>query len=170
MWKRADILESGLCHRANRASIGALRHVFRFASRMGDGGFWFLMLAILPAVYGRAALPCDLALIMSNGLGLALYLALKRLTARPRPFVTHAGIIAHDRALDEYSFPSGHTMQAVSFSLQISARFPHLAPVLLPLAFLIALSRVALGLHYPTDVIAGAVLGTGLALLGLGYF
>jgi undecaprenyl-diphosphatase len=55
----------------------------------------------------------------------------------------------------------------VSFAWQASAHFPELAWVLVPLAALIAASRVVLGLHYPSDVLAGAAIGAALAQLGL---
>jgi undecaprenyl-diphosphatase len=58
-------------------------------------------------------------------------------------------------------------LHAVSFAWQASAHFPELAWVLVPLAALIAGSRVVLGLHYPTDVLVGAVIGGSLAELGL---
>ena len=65
--------------------------------------------------------------------------------------------------LDRYSFPSGHTLHAVSFTVLATAYFPALGWVLVPFASLVAASRVVLGLHYPTDVLAGALLGTMLA-------
>ena len=71
--------------------------------------------------------------------------------------------------LDRYSFPSGHTLHAVSFAWQACAHFPELSWVLLPLTALIAGSRVVLGLHYPTDVLAGAIIGAALAELGLAF-
>jgi undecaprenyl-diphosphatase len=86
---------------------------------------------------------------------------------RERPFITHASIDPAAAPLDRYSFPSGHTLHAVSFAWQASAHFPELAWVLLPLAGLIAGSRVVLGLHYPSDVLAGAAIGGALAQLGL---
>jgi undecaprenyl-diphosphatase len=69
--------------------------------------------------------------------------------------------------LDRYSFPSGHTLHAVSFTWLMAGYFPEWAPVLAGFAVLIALSRVVLGLHYPTDVAAGALLGGGLAMTSL---
>src|ERR1700739_3344628 len=99
--------------------------------------------------------------------GVLLYTLLKHLFVRERPFITHTAIDRAAVPLDRYSFPSGHTLHAVSFAWQASAHFPELAWVLLPLAGLIASSRMVLGLHYPSDVLAGAAIGAALAELGL---
>ena len=69
--------------------------------------------------------------------------------------------------LDRYSFPSGHTMHAVASYGRPWRIFPALSWTLVPAAGLIALSRVVLGLHYPTDVLAGAAIGALLAASGL---
>ncbi|HNW79764.1 MAG TPA: phosphatase PAP2 family protein, partial [Candidatus Competibacteraceae bacterium] len=69
--------------------------------------------------------------------------------------------------LDEYSFPSGHTLHAVSFSIIAVYYYPVLAWLVLPFTVLVALSRLVLGLHYPSDVLAGILLGAALASLTL---
>ena len=66
--------------------------------------------------------------------------------------------------LDNFSFPSGHTLHAASFSILAIAYFPSAAWLVLPFAALVAASRLVLGLHYPTDVLAGAAIGAALAL------
>lgn len=76
-----------------------------------------------------------------------------------RPYQVHPHIVASGRALDQFSFPSGHTLHAVGFSGIALACYPELAPLLLPFTVLVALSRPILGLRYPSDVVAGAVLG-----------
>src|SRR5690606_33503173 len=137
--------------------------LFRIMSRLGDGVLWYTLLGVLALGFGPhgrfTALQCALA----GALGLVVYRYLKNVLVRERPYMTHAAIICAGRPLDRFSFPSGHTLHAVSFSLIAVGAFPVLAIVLLPAAVLIALSRVVLGLHYPSDVLAGAVLGAGMA-------
>lgn len=165
---RIDAAEYGLCRRMNRASsLNSIRQVFRIASRLGDGVIWYAMMLALPLYYGKAGLAPALCMAATGVVGVAMYKCLKHVVVRERPFITHIGISLGAAPLDRYSFPSGHTLHAVSFSWQAIAAFPELAWVLIPLAALIAASRVVLGLHYPTDVLAGAVIGALLANVGL---
>ncbi len=106
-------------------------------------------------------------LALTGGVGLLAYKLIKRHAVRERPFITHAAISCRAVPLDRYSFPSGHTLHAVSFAVLGAHYLPELAVPLAGFAFLVALSRVVLGLHYPTDVAAGALLGGGLALASL---
>src|SRR6202451_1874969 len=165
---RIDAAEYRLCRRLNRGAPRALpRRIFQIASRLGDGSLWYVLIILLPLLYGMAALRPALVMALSGALGVAIYSLLKRVFVRERPFITHSAINLAGAPLDRYSFPSGHTLHAVSFTWQACAHFPELAWVLVPLAGLIAGSRVVLGLHYPSDVLAGAALGAALALLGL---
>ncbi len=81
----------------------------------------------------------------------------------PRPYQVRSDIRLCGDPLDPFSFPSGHTLHALCFTSIVTAPFPALAPLLVPFTFLVALSRVVLGLHYPSDVLAGAVLGSAVA-------
>ena len=95
------------------------------------------------------------------------YKSLKRWTKRPRPFAADGRIRAWVAPLDEFSFPSGHTLHAVSFSIVAVAWYPVLAGVLVPFAASVAVSRVVLGLHYPSDVLAATVIGSALGTASL---
>lgn len=170
LWQR---LEQGsgewrLCLAVNR--WGARRLIargFGVISRLGDGVFWYVLILALALFGGERGLQAALHMALVGVVAATLYHVLKRWTRRPRPFRRHAGIIAHVPPLDEFSFPSGHTLHAVGFTIIALAYFPLLAPLLLPFAVLVAASRVVLGLHYPSDVIAAALIASVLAGLSL---
>jgi undecaprenyl-diphosphatase len=156
------------CARFNRAMrVRALLHFFRAVSWLGDGLFWYcLMLALLVKRGAGAALP----VLHMAGVGIActlLYRLLKTGTLRPRPYQVHAHIAAGADPLDRFSFPSGHTLHAVAFSTVALSYYPDLAWLLAPVTLAVAASRLVLGLHYPSDVLAGAALGGAVALASL---
>ena len=112
-------------------------------------------------------LRASLHLAATGVVALALYKGLKRWTRRPRPFARDVRIHAWVAPLDEFSFPSGHTLHAVAFSLVAMAHVPALAWWLVPFTASVAVSRVVLGLHYPSDVLAATAIGSLLAAVSL---
>ncbi len=165
---RVDAAEYGLCRRFNSgASHSSLRRVLVAASRAGDGIAWYVLIIGLPLLYGRTALRPAVAMALTGLAGVVIYRWLKRTFVRERPFITYSAIDCAMAPLDRYSFPSGHTLHAVSFTWQAAAHFGELAWILVPFACLVAASRVVLGLHYLSDVLAGALLGALLAQVGL---
>lgn len=169
-WQRLEVGsgERRLCLAMNRwGTWRALTRFFRTISRLGDGVFWYALMAVLAAVGGRHGLYAAIHMAATGMTALFLYRLLKRWTRRPRPFRACPGVIAHIPPLDEFSFPSGHTLQAVSFTIVALAWFPLLAPLLIGFTALVAMSRVVLGLHYPSDVLAATVIGCGLGSLSL---
>ena len=163
-FKRMEGWELNFCERCNRACRQRLiRSLFVTVSRLGDGVFWYLLILALPLCYGAAALRASLHMTAVGLVALTLYRYLKSHLARQRPYLQHGGITLATAPLDLYSFPSGHTLHAVSFTLVALSYYPELAPLLVPFAVLVAMSRVILGLHYPSDVMAGALLGALLA-------
>ena len=165
---RFDGSEYRLCRGLNRAAEWPwFLKIMRLSSRLGDGPVWAGLLLALPLLYGGAALRVALIMTATGLSGHLIYRRLKASLVRERPFIRHPGINLAMPPLDRYSFPSGHTMHAVSFAWQAVAHFPALSWTLIPATALIALSRVVLGLHYPTDVLAGAAIGALLAACGL---
>jgi undecaprenyl-diphosphatase len=148
---------------AQRAAVG----FFGIVSRLGDGVFWYALMLAMALVGGSKGLAAAVHMALTGTVAALLYRTLKRWTRRPRPFRTHHEIIAHIAPLDEFSFPSGHTLHAVAFTIIALAYFPLLAPLLVPFALLIAASRVVLGLHYPSDVLAATLIGCCLSALSL---
>jgi undecaprenyl-diphosphatase len=167
---RFDVAEYRLCRRLNRSARWPwARLTLRVASRLGDGILWYVLVGLLPLLYGAAAVKPAIVMALTGVVGLVIYKLLKRTLVRERPFIRHPGINLAMAPLDRYSFPSGHTLHAVAFTWQAVAHFPELAWALVPLATLIAASRVALGLHYPSDVLAGGAIGGALAMLALHF-
>ncbi len=167
-FQRFDQAELRVCRYLNRPSGSqALRAFFRGASRLGDGWLWYALIALQPLLLGAQGWFAAAHLAATGGAGLLAYKLIKRHAVRERPFITHPAISCAAAPLDRYSFPSGHTLHAVSFAILGSHYLPELTAPLAAFALLVALSRVVLGLHYPTDVAAGAVLGGGLALASL---
>jgi undecaprenyl-diphosphatase len=171
MWysvvRKLGSVDDNLCALLNRLSRGAaVRGLFRVVSRLGDGVIWYSLMALLPVIGGHEGLVISLHMGLTALAGLLIYRVTKRYSERERPYVSHAGQVACAMPpLDRYSFPSGHTLQAVSFTLVLCSYFPLMMWVLLPFTALVALSRMILGLHYPSDVLAGAMIGGLLALL-----
>jgi undecaprenyl-diphosphatase len=166
--QRAVELELGICRHINR-SLGAplIQRSFAVISRLGDGVFWYSLIAVLPFIYGWQALPVSLAMIITGVANLVVYKLIKKLTCRERPCTTSEDIIPGARLLDHYSFPSGHTLHAVAFTIIVCSFYPILGWLLIPFAILVAMSRIILGLHYPTDVLAGGGIGATFASIAL---
>jgi undecaprenyl-diphosphatase len=165
-WQRLEVGsgERRLCVAMNRwGTWRALTRFFRVISRLGDGVFWYTLMGLLAAFGGLRGIHAALHMACVGIVAATLYRTLKRWTRRPRPFRAHADITAYLAPLDEFSFPSGHTLHAVSFTLIALAYFPILAPLLLAFTVLVAMSRVVLGLHYPSDVLAATLIGCVLA-------
>ncbi len=164
----AGSAERRLCLAMNRwGARHALRRFFGVISRLGDGVFWYALIAVLATFGGTRGIVAALHMALTGVVAATMYKCLKRWTRRPRPFRTHDAIVPYVAPLDEFSFPSGHTLHAVSFTLIALAYFPLLAPLLVPFTVLVMLSRIVLGLHYPSDVLAATVIGALLGTLSL---
>ena len=166
--ERIALHDAGWCLRSNRwcARRGVLKF-FAAVSRLGDGLFWYALMLMLVAFDGLHGLRVSAHLAATGLATLLLYKLLKRWTRRPRPCARDGRIRAWVAPLDEFSFPSGHTLHAVAFTLVTLAYYPALACVLVPFSASVAASRVVLGLHYPSDVLAATAIGSALASISL---
>ncbi len=137
----------------------SIRRILVWVSRLGDGPIWYLLVLGLPLFLGSAYLSVSLCLSLSTLSGIWVYKRIKAHYRRPRPYQRDPLFHAHAVALDEYSFPSGHTLHATSCSLILIATVPTLGLCFLPFALATAVSRIVLGMHYVSDVVAGAIVG-----------
>lgn len=162
--ERWDHATSHQLNRANRRWIGIF---FRVISRLGNGRFWYAVMVTLPVLHGLNALRISALMMLVGIIGAAVYAVIKRHTQRLRPCEAAAGLIITEPPLDRFSFPSGHTLHALAFTLIVCWYYPVWGWVLWPFAALVAMSRLILGLHYPSDVLVGAAIGTILASVGI---
>ena len=134
------------------------------------GSVWFsIIISILLLLFANNELHLGtktaLGLLSSN---LVVQL-IKKITNRKRPFLDNPQCHTLGRLFQDYSFPSGHTCAACVLSIVLASGFPWLAQILILLAVLTGLSRIYLGQHYPTDVLAGGIIGiiTGIVTIRL---
>lgn len=154
----------------SRPNARRAAQVARMISRLGDGPLYAVLgvlLALFEAHSGRSLLAGALLAFLIE---LPLYLVLKNLIRRPRPADAIDSLSAFIQPSDKFSFPSGHTAGAFVMATLLTAYYPVCAPVVYPLAAMVGISRVMLGVHFPTDIVAGALLGLSCAFFSLFLF
>lgn len=152
---------TGLDRRAERwivtHRVAALDDVFVGLSRAGSFGLVWIVLGAIVAVALRRPSVLLLVLVADVTADLAAT-GLKHAVGRPRPddayWLTSAS---------GFSFPSGHAATSFACALVLAAAVPRLAPAFLALALAVSFSRLYVGVHYPLDVLGGAVLGLAVA-------
>jgi undecaprenyl-diphosphatase len=132
------------------------------STRLGDGWLWYSLAATLLVAGGPAGRQALCAAALAAGTGILLFGFIKRLSGRKRPCALEKHCWAAILPPDQFSFPSGHTITAFAIATSVGLRFPDLLPLLLFFAFSIAISRIILGMHFLSDVVAGAFIGIGL--------
>ena len=133
------------------------------ATRGGDGWLWYFMGVVILLFGGEQRFVAVSAAALAAGMGIGIFLRLKKATGRKRPCAFEPHCWATLLPPDQFSFPSGHTITAAAVAVSLSMFYPSLAIGLLFCAASIAASRILTGMHFLSDVLAGAVIGTGLA-------
>ena len=131
----------------------------------GDGGIFWIALAVILLLFKKTR---KIGLTMGISLALGFIvgnLFLKNVVARIRPYDLNESFSLLIEKLHDFSFPSGHTLASFEASVSIFLHNKKFGIPAVILAVLIAFSRLYLYVHYPTDVLASIILGTGFAIL-----
>lgn len=144
--------------------------VMKFLSRIADNGLIWIVIAVLLLIFSstrKVGFTVGISLLSNL---LVMNLILKNLVARVRPYEAIAGLTRLVPAERSFSFPSGHAGHAFAAAVVLYCMLPKKYGIpALVLAGFISVSRLYVGVHYPTDVLAGAVIGTGMALLCVAF-
>jgi undecaprenyl-diphosphatase len=140
------------------------------ATRGGDGWLWYslgLILVLFGGPHRFAAIGAAAAAVMA---GIFAFRSLKHASHRKRPCEIEPHCWSSILPPDKYSFPSGHSITAFAVAIAIGLFYPELLGTLLTVAMLIAASRIILGMHFLSDVLAGSVIGAILGVLSYRVF
>jgi undecaprenyl-diphosphatase len=140
------------------------------ATRGGDGWLWYAMGAGIALGGGPERFRALAAAVVAVSVGIALFLVLKRACGRKRPCALATHCWATLLPPDQFSFPSGHTITAFAVAVSLGVFYPGVLAGLLFCAASVALSRILLGMHFLSDVVAGAALGTALGYTAAALF
>jgi len=144
-------------------------------SHVGDGYIWFL-LCIAFIIFGiiqegefttGGEVATGMALSISYIIQVLLQTFIKHIFNRQRPYVTYEEISSAIHPPDRFSFPSGHTAGAFVVAFVLYFYHPALSIPFFIVASLIGFSRIYLGVHYPSDILAGVVLGFISSTIGI---
>lgn len=133
------------------------------STRAGDGWLWLAMGFVILLTGSEDRFRAFAAAALAAAAGVALFLRVKKLTGRRRPCHFEPHCWSKLLPPDQFSFPSGHTITAFSVAVSLSLFYPTLAAGLLFCAASVGASRIVLGMHFLSDVLAGAAIGTALA-------
>lgn len=138
------------------------------ASAVGSAGFVWLVVAGIAAVFPERRMAAWRVVMAIAVTSIAVDLVIKPLVHRPRPPDVLTDVRVIDQRPITSSFPSGHTARAFAGALAVSRLLPSMRVAWWALAMAIGISRIYVGVHWPSDVIAGALVGLALAWFALG--
>jgi len=133
-----------------------------WATRLGDGWIWYSIAIAILLFGGTDRFSAFAAGATAEAAAVAVFELVKKASKRKRPCQLEAHCWATVLPPDQFSFPSGHAMSAFAIAIPLCIFYPQLEVALLALSLSIAASRVLLGMHFVSDVVAGSVIGAGL--------
>lgn len=140
---------------------------FRVISFIGDGYFYGIYLVYLYFADINSFKPALWIVLIAIAIELPIYWLLKNTIRRIRPFNAHLEVENMVYPLDEFSFPSGHTSAAFMVAMILTHFSPFLAIPIFLFATLVGISRIYLGVHYPSDILGGMIYGTSVAQIAI---
>ena len=140
---------------------------FRVISFLGDGYVYVLYPLFLYFKYNELFKPAAWTILIAFAVELPGYFILKHSIRRIRPFNAHSDVENLVYPIDEFSFPSGHTSVAFLMATIIASFSPFLAVPVYVFALLVGISRIYVGVHYPSDIIGGIFYGVGMGHLAI---
>ena len=141
--------------------------IMPYISHTGNGYYYPALPAVVFLFQPEIAMTFFMAALLAYAVEVPLFIVMKRLVKRDRPCEVLADIQNRIIPSDQFSFPSGHTSAAFVMATLVSYFFPLLALPACLWALLVGLSRIYLGVHYPTDILAGIFIGTLTAVFSI---
>jgi undecaprenyl-diphosphatase len=168
VWNQIESNDHRLMRRVHRWKAPRwFRILMILATRGGDGWLWYALGAILIFYGGEHRFLAIGGAGSASVAGVFVFSALKNASRRQRPCEIEPHCWSSILPPDKYSFPSGHSITAFAVALSLGLFYPELLAYLLTVAFLIASSRIILGMHFLSDVVVGSALGV---ILGTACF
>lgn len=164
-YRKCDFMELSLLYEIQKFQPDWLDSIMIFITRLGNGGFVWLLLSCLFLLF-RKTRPCGFLMMISMALGFLFgNIFLKNLFSRARPFTMAPEIVLKIPEPGGFSFPSGHTVSSFSAAGVIYMCHRKAGAAALFFASLIGFSRMYLFVHFPTDVLSGILIGGGIAFI-----
>lgn len=171
VWNQIESNDHRLMRRVHRWRAPRWFRILMIAmTRGGDGWLWYAIGIVIGFFGGDERFLAIGAGASAAVAGIFIFSTLKHSSRRKRPCEIEPHCWSSILPPDKYSFPSGHSITAFAVATTLGLFYPQVLAVLLTAAFLIAASRIILGMHFLSDVLAGCVLGVLLGLISYHCF